>query len=92
MKKHWLAPLLAIAGGAVGFGLRKWQLASGFEPDTGLAIPGAPAVGALAVCAAALAALIGGVIWRTGGSLWLLPALFAGVFWSARPWLPGAYV
>ena len=44
------------------------------------------------VTAAALAALIGGVIWRTGGSLWLLPALFAGVFWSARPWLPGAYV
>ena len=44
------------------------------------------------VTAAALAALIGGVIWRTGGSLWLLPALFAGVFWSARPGLPGAYV
>ena len=43
------------------------------------------------VTAAALAALIGGVIWRTGGSLWLLPALFAGVFWSVRPWLPGAY-
>ena len=47
MKKHWLAPLLAIAGGAVGFGLRKWQLASGFEPDTGLAIPGSPAALAL---------------------------------------------
>lgn len=44
------------------------------------------------VTAAALAALIGGVIWRTGGSLWLLPALFAGGFWSVRPWLPGAYV
>lgn len=44
------------------------------------------------ITAAALAALIGGVIWRTGGSLWLLPALAAGVFWSVRPWLPGAYV
>ena len=44
------------------------------------------------VTAAVLAALIGGVVWKTGGSLWLLPALFAGVFWSVRPWLPGAYV
>ena len=31
----------------MGFGLRKWQLASGFEPDTGLAIPGSPAALAL---------------------------------------------
>ena len=45
-----------------------------------------------AVLAAALAAGLGLVMWRSGGSLWLLPALFAGVFWSARPWLPGAYV
>lgn len=38
------------------------------------------------VTAAALAALIGGVIWTTGGSLWLLPALAAGLYWSAGPW------
>lgn len=39
--------------------------------------------------AAALAALIGGIIWKTGGSLWLLPALLAGLYWSVGPWLPG---
>lgn len=41
--------------------------------------------------AAALTALIGCVIWRTGGSLWLLPALFASVYWGARPWVSGGY-
>lgn len=55
-----------------------------------------PAAGEAAVrwagtfTAAALAALIGGVIWKTGGSLWLLPALFAGLYWSAEPWVSGA--
>ena len=39
--------------------------------------------------AAALAAGIGLVVWRTGGSLWLLPALCAGVCWGVRPWLTG---
>ncbi len=43
------------------------------------------------VTAAALAALIGGVIWTTGGSLWLLPALAAGLYWSAGPWLSGTH-
>lgn len=42
MKKNWLVPAVAVVGGAVGFALRKWQLSAGFEPDTGLAIPGAP--------------------------------------------------
>lgn len=41
-QKTILPPLLALLGGAVGFALRKWQLAAGFESDTGLAIPGAP--------------------------------------------------
>lgn len=43
MRKNFLPPALALLGGGVGFGLRKWQLTAGFEPDTGLAIPGAPA-------------------------------------------------
>lgn len=43
MQKKILPPLLALMAGAVGFALRKWQLSSGFEPDTGLSIPGAPA-------------------------------------------------
>ena len=41
--------------------------------------------------AAALAAGIGLVIWRTGGSLWLLPALCASVWWGTRAWFAGAY-
>lgn len=47
MRKHILLPALAILGGGVGFGLRKWQLAAGFEADTGLAIAGAPSALAL---------------------------------------------
>ena len=43
------------------------------------------------VTAAARAALIGGVIWTTGGSLWLLPALAAGLYWSAGPWFSGTH-
>lgn len=42
------------------------------------------------VTAAALAAAIGCVIWKTGGTLWLLPALWAGVRWGAAPWFSGA--
>ena len=44
------------------------------------------------VTAAALVSLIGGVIWKTGGSLWLLPALFAGLYWSVRPWISGVHL
>ena len=48
MRKNFLPPLLALIAGGVGFALRRWQLATGFEPDTGLAIPGAPAAWAVA--------------------------------------------
>ena len=41
------------------------------------------------VTAAALAALIAWVMLRTGGSLWLLPALLASVYWGAMPWHSG---
>ena len=47
MGKKILPAALALLGGGVGFALRKWQLATGFEPDTALAIPGAPAATAL---------------------------------------------
>lgn len=55
-----------------------------------------PAAGELAgrwagsVTAAALAALIVCVMWRSGGSLWMLPALLASVQWGALPWFSGA--
>ncbi len=51
-----------------------------------------PAAGEAAVrwlgsaAALALAAGLGLVMWRSGGSLWLLPALFACVYWGALPW------
>lgn len=55
MRKHLLAPTVAVAGGVVGFALRKWQLATAFEPDTGLPIPGAPAALVLMALTAAVA-------------------------------------
>lgn len=47
MRKEILLPALAVGGGAVGFGLRRWELATAFEPDTGLPIAGMPATWAL---------------------------------------------
>jgi len=57
---------------------------------------GGPAAGETAgrwlggAAAAALAAGLGLVMWRSGGSLWLLPALFAGVYWGVLPWVSWA--
>lgn len=47
MLKKLLPPLLTLMAGGAGYALRRWQLTSGFEPDTGLAIPGAPSAWAL---------------------------------------------
>lgn len=52
-----LLPLLAIAGGACGFFLRRWELATTFEP-TGLAIPWTTATVMLIVLSFALALVI----------------------------------
>ena len=49
MGKKFLPPILAILWGVVGFALRRWQLSTGFEPVTGLPVPGAPATMALLV-------------------------------------------
>lgn len=43
MRKEILLPAVAVVGGLAGFGLRWWELATAFEPDTGLPIAGAPA-------------------------------------------------
>ncbi len=55
MRKERLLPAVAVAGGAVGFGLRRWELATAFEPDTGLAIPGMPATWALILLSVGIA-------------------------------------
>jgi len=61
MKRLSLIPLTALLGGAVSFILRLLQNRTGFEPDTGLAVPGnAPALALvifLALTAAALLAM-----------------------------------
>lgn len=64
MGNYLAAPVLALLGGAVGFGLRFWQLGSAFEAGTGLPIPGAPATLALVAVTAAVMLLMGGVLWR----------------------------
>lgn len=57
MRKEIILPATAAAGGAAGFILRRWELASAFEPDTGLHIPGMPATWALILLSVAVAAV-----------------------------------
>ena len=64
MRKHILLPALALSGGAAGFILRKWQLSSGFEADTGLALPHAPSALAVAGFSAFLLLLLLFLSWR----------------------------
>lgn len=54
MKKEIFLPILTLAGGVLGFGLRRWELATAFEPDTGLPIAGMPATYALAALSAVM--------------------------------------
>ena len=58
MRKEIVLPVVAAAMGAAGFALRKWELASAFEADTGLPISGAPATGALIVLSIAAAVIL----------------------------------
>lgn len=78
-----LLPILPLDGGRALYLLASWL---------GGPAAGAEAVRRLgAVTAAVLAAGLGYVMWRTRGSLWLLPALFASVYWGALPWFSGTY-
>lgn len=56
MRKDIVLPGLAVLGGALGFGLRKWQWASGYDPGTQLFLHGHPASYALAALFLLLAA------------------------------------
>jgi len=55
MRKDLILPGLALGAGVLGFGLRRWQWASGYDPDTQLFASGHPAALLLLVLAAGLA-------------------------------------
>ena len=57
MRKDIFLPVLALAGGAVGFLLRLWQYASAYDPATELFAHGAPASLALVVWTVLMGAL-----------------------------------
>ena len=58
MRRALILPVTAIAGGAAGFFLRRLELATAFEPDTGLPIPDMPVTWALIALSAAVAVLL----------------------------------
>lgn len=58
MRKSVLLPALAAAGGIVGLLVRRVYLATGFEVGTGLPIPHAPALWAMALVAAAVVVVL----------------------------------
>ncbi len=55
MRRDIFLPVLAVAGGVAGFFLRRWQLASAYDPETELFVHSAPATGALLGLTALLA-------------------------------------
>lgn len=78
MRKNILPPVLALLGGGVGFALRRWQLATGFEGETGLAISGAPAAVAVAACSVLVALGLLALCWRGEKTLAWETAFAAG--------------
>lgn len=58
MRKEIILPGVAVAGGLAGFLIRRWELATAFEPDTGLAIPHMPATYALLILCAGMALVL----------------------------------
>lgn len=63
MRKEIIVPAVAVIGGGVGFALRRWGLDTGFEPDTGLPIPGAPATMALIALSVVMVVLLALLCW-----------------------------
>ena len=55
MRKEIVLPSLAVGGGIVGLFLRRWELATAFEADTGLVTPNMPSTWALILWSAVLA-------------------------------------
>ena len=55
MRKEIVLPSLAVGGGIVGLLLRRWELSTAFEADTGLVTPNMPSTWALIIWSAVLA-------------------------------------
>lgn len=58
MRKELILPVTAIVGGAIGFFLRRQELLTAFEPDTGLPIDGMPVTWALIALSVVVAAAV----------------------------------
>ena len=58
MRKELILPVTAIVGGAIGFFLRRQELLTAFEPDTGLPIDGMPVTWALIALSVVVAAVV----------------------------------
>lgn len=65
MRQTFLLPAAALVFGAAGAALRIWELATAFEPVSGLPVPGAAASLALMLLSVLFAALSGALVWRT---------------------------
>ena len=80
MRRYAVFPILALGGGCAAFALRLLQWRTGFEPDTGLPVPGTPfgaATAALAVLVLVLCALLGKKLPEEKEGAPLFPAAFA---------------
>lgn len=64
MRKDLILPGLAVGGGILGLGLRRWQLASGYDPETQLFVHGHPAFLLLLLLTAGL--LLAGLLLLRG--------------------------
>lgn len=64
MTQTILLPAAALLFGAGGAALRAWELATAFEPDTGLPVPGAAASLALILLSVLFALVLGAMVWR----------------------------
>lgn len=58
MRKEYFLPGLALTGGIAAFFLRRWELATAFEPETGLHIQGSPATWAVLALSIFMAGLL----------------------------------
>lgn len=58
MRKEFVLPVAAILGGVAGFFLRRWELATVFDADTGLPSQGMPVTWTLALLSAAMLVLL----------------------------------